>query len=169
MGKTVSLGAKVTEGSGALSYKSSNTSIAKVSAKGIVTPVKIGSATITVTAAAKGNYKATSKAIKVTVTKGAQPMTVKALTAKISLAKVKKANQTLAVSKVLTVAKAQGAVTYAKTSGNAKITINSKTGAVTVKKGLAKGTYPIKVTVKAAGNATWKTGSKTVVCKVTVS
>ncbi|MBR3315995.1 MAG: hypothetical protein IKG18_17885 [Atopobiaceae bacterium] len=168
MGKPVSLGAKVTEGAGALSYKSSSTAIAKVSAKGIVTPVKVGSTTITVTAAAKGNYKSTSKTIKVTVTKGAQPIAVKALTAKVALSKVKKANQTLAVSKVLTVTKAQGAVTYAKTSGNAKITVNSKTGAVTVKKGLGKGTYSVKVKVKAAGNANWKAGTKTVTFYVSV-
>ena len=168
MGKTVSLGAKVTQGSGALSFKSSATSVAKVSANGIVTPVKVGTATITVTAAAKGNYRATSKTVKVTVTKGTQPMTVKALTAKVALSKVKKANQKLAVSKVLTVAKARGAVTYAKTSGNAKITVNSKTGAVTVKKGLGKGTYSVKVRVKAAGNANWKAGSKTVTFKVSV-
>ncbi|MBR3313920.1 MAG: hypothetical protein IKG18_07250 [Atopobiaceae bacterium] len=166
--KTVSLGAKVTQGSGALSYKSSATSVAKVSAKGIVTPVKVGTATITITAAAKGNYKATSKTVKVTVTKGAQPMTVKALTAKVALSKVKQANQKLAVSKVLTVAKAQGTVTYAKASGNAKITVNSKTGAVIVKKGLGKGTYSVKVQVKAAGNANWKAGSKTVTFKVAV-
>ncbi|MBR3160752.1 MAG: hypothetical protein IKF14_16825 [Atopobiaceae bacterium] len=168
MGKTVSLGAKVTEGAGALSYKSSSTAIAKVSAKGIVTPVKVGSTTITVTAAAKGSYKSTSKTIKVTVTKGTQPIAVKALTAKVALSKVKKANQTLAVSKVLIVTKAQGAVTYAKTSGNAKITVNSKTGAVTVKKGLGKGTYPVKVQVKAAGNANWKAGTKTVTFYVSV-
>ena len=169
MGKTVKLGAKVTEGAGALSYKCSNTKVAKVSAKGVITPVKVGTATITLTAAAKGNYKATSKTIKVTVTKGAQPMTVKARTATVKYAKVKAANQTLAVTKVLTVAKAQGKVTYKKVSGNAKVTINAKTGKVTIKKGLAKKTYSIKVKVTAAGNANWKSGSKTVTFKVKVS
>ena len=47
----------------------------------------------------------------------------------------------------------QGAKTYIKKSGNRKITISGKTGEVTVKKGLTKGTYKVKVKVKAKGNA----------------
>ena len=47
-------------------------------------------------------------------------------------------------------------MTYTKASGNAKITINKTTGKITVKKGLAKGTYKVKLTAKAAGNANYK-------------
>ncbi|MGN1129757.1 MAG: Ig-like domain-containing protein, partial [Ruminococcus sp.] len=47
--KTVKLGAKVVNGKGTTSYKSSNTKIAKVDNKGNVTGVKAGKATITVT------------------------------------------------------------------------------------------------------------------------
>ena len=75
---------------------------------------------------------------------------------------------TLAVSKVLTVSKAQGTVTCKKVSGNGKITVNAKTGKVTVKKGLKRGTYKVKVKVTAKGNANWKSGSKTVTFKVKV-
>ena len=82
---------------------------------------------------------------------------------------VKSKAQPLAVSKVLTVTKAQGTKTYAKTSGNAGITINKTTGAVTIKKGLKKGTYKIKVAVKAEGNANYKAGTKTVTVTVKVS
>ena len=64
------------------------------------------------------------------------------------------------VSKVLTVSKKQGKVTYIKDSGNSKITINKKTGKVTVKKGLKKGTFKVKVKVKAAGNVNYKALTK---------
>ncbi len=39
----------------------------------------------------------------------------------------------------------QGTRTYAKVSRNRKITINENTGKVTVKKGLKKGAYKVKV------------------------
>ena len=43
-------------------------------------------------------------------------------------------------------------MTYGKKSGNKKIIV-SKAGKVTVKKGLKKGTYKVKVNVTAAGDA----------------
>ena len=70
---------------------------------------------------------------------------------------MKKKNQKLAVTKVIKFTnKGQGAKSYAKLSGNKKITIAKKTGKVTVKKGLKKGTYKVKVKVKAKGNANYK-------------
>ena len=45
---------------------------------------------------------------------------------------------------------------------------DKKTGKVTVKKGLKKGTYPVKVKVTAAGNANYNKAAKTVTCKVVV-
>ena len=42
-------------------------------------------------------------------------------------------------------------MTYKKVKGSRKITINAKTGKVTVRKGLKKGTYKVKVKVTAAG------------------
>lgn len=101
------------------------------------------------------------------VLKDAQPMTVKAKTATVKYAKVKKKAQKLAASKVVTVSKQQGKVTYKKLSGNKKITIASN-GKVTVKKGLKKGTYKVKVKVTAAGNDNYKAGSKTVTFKIKV-
>ena len=116
----------------------------------------------------KGNYSGTvTKTF--TIKKAANPLTVKPLTATVKYSAVKSKAQTLAVSKVLTVTKAQGAKTYVKTSGNAGITINKTTGKVTIKKGLKKGTYKIKVAVKAAGNANYKAGTKTVTVTVKVS
>ena len=41
-------------------------------------------------------------------------------------------------------------------------------GKVTVKKGLKKGTYKVKVKVKAAGNKNYKAATKTVTFKINV-
>ena len=96
-------------------------------------------------------------------------MKVSGRTAKIKYAKVKKRNQTLKRSAVLTVSKARGAVTYVKKSGQKKIVIAKKTGRVTVKKGLKKGTYRIKVKVQAAGNSSYLPSSvKTVTFKIKI-
>ncbi|MBR3317586.1 MAG: hypothetical protein IKG21_07210 [Atopobiaceae bacterium] len=46
--------------------------------------------------------------------------------------------------------------------------MSKATGKVTVKKGTKKGTYAINIKVTAAGNASYKAGSKTVACKVVV-
>lgn len=62
--KAFNLGA--TSNGAALSYKSSNTKVAKVSSKGLVTIVGTGKATITVTAAGE-NYEAATKKVTVTV------------------------------------------------------------------------------------------------------
>ncbi len=97
------------------------------------------------------------------VKKKANPMTVKA---KKITAKAKKTT-TFKKAKAFTVKKAQGKVTFKKIKGDKKVTI-SKTGKVTVKKGLKKKTYSIKVKVTAAGNANYKSKSKTVTLKVKV-
>ena len=69
---------------------------------------------------------------------------------------------------MLTVTKNKGKVTYAKVSGNSKISINSATGRVTAKKGLRKGTYSVKVKATAAGDNNYNMIAKTVTFKVKV-
>ena len=44
----------------------------------------------------------------------------------------------------------------------------SKSGKITIKKGLKKGTYKLKVNVTAAGNANYKPLTKTVTVKVKI-
>ena len=130
--------------------------------------------TYTVTVKGKGIYKGTTKATY-TIAKAANPLTIKAKTATVKGStkgkngKLKK-TKTLAVSKVIAFTKnGQGKMTYTKSSGSKKITINKTTGKVTVKKGLKKGTYKVKVKVKAAGNANYKASAvKTVTFKVKV-
>ena len=126
-----------------------------------------GSYTVTVTG--KGDYVGTSTA-KYTINKASNTLKVKGKTATIKYAKVKKKAQTLGVTKVIKfTSKGQGAKTYIKKSGNKKITINKKTGRVTLKKGLKKGTYKVTVKVKAAGTSNYKASTvKTVTFKVKV-
>lgn len=94
---------------------------------------------------------------------------VKGKTAAVSYSKVRKAAQALAVTKVIGFTdKGQGTKTYAKVSGNSKITINKSTGKVTVKKGLKKGTYAVKIKVKAAGNEDYGAAIMTVTFKIKV-
>ncbi len=65
----------VTGNQGQLSYTSSDLSVAEVDTFGNVTAKKVGTATITITAAETKNYKKTEKEITVTVVKGTQPIT----------------------------------------------------------------------------------------------
>ena len=62
-----SLGVKRTVGNGALSFKSSKTSVAIVSSKGNALAKGVGTATITITAAATANYNKATKTITIKV------------------------------------------------------------------------------------------------------
>lgn len=129
----------------------------------------INAGTASVTLEGKGNYSGTLKA-SYKINKAANPLRIKAKTAVVKRSKVKKKAQKLAVSKVISFTrKGKGALTFTKLSGSKKITINKKTGTVTAGKGLKKGTYTVKVKVKAAGTANYKaSGWKTVKFKVRV-
>ena len=75
---------------------------------------------------------------------------------------------TIKASKAFNVIYAKGTVTYKKIKGDKKITV-AKNGKITVKKGLKKGkTYTVNVKVTAAGNAYYKSGSRTVSLKIKV-
>ncbi|MBQ3281154.1 MAG: bifunctional metallophosphatase/5'-nucleotidase [Eubacterium sp.] len=114
--------------------------------------------------------------------KKANPIKIKTRTKKISVKTLKKKAVKV---KPIKVTKAKGKVTYKKgkvkykkagakkykkagKSIKARFTVNKKTGAIRVKKGTAKGTYKIKVTVTASGNETYKTKKKTVTATVRV-
>lgn len=121
---------------------------------------KVG--TYGVNIAGTGNYDG-DLWLSYTINKAANPMKLKAKTAKVKRSKVKKKAQTIKRAKVVTVSKAKGKLSYklvsakkGKKSFKKKFKINAKTGNVTVKKGTKKGTYKVKVKVRAAGNATYK-------------
>jgi len=99
------------------------------------------------------------------------PLSVKAKKATVKLSKLKKKTQTITARKVFTVNNAQGNVSYQvkaydKKAGK-KIKVSSS-GKVTVKKGLKKGTYKIKVNVTAAGNVAYRAVTKTVTLTIKV-
>lgn len=104
------------------------------------------------------------------ILKAENTLSVKPKTAKVKYKKLKKKNQTLSVSKVLSFTSGgQGTRSYAKVSGNKKIKINKTTGKVTVKKKLKKGTYKVKIKVKAAGNTNYNpSGWKIVTFRIKV-
>jgi hypothetical protein len=132
----------------------------------------IGAGTATVVVKGKGAFTG-SVSRKFTIAKAKNPLAAKGKTVSVGHSAVKKKAQALAASKVVTVSKAQGARTYrvAKwTTAKAKsyLRVDAKTGKVIVSKGTPKGTYTFNLQVRAAGNANYKAGTKTVVVKVVV-
>ncbi len=110
----------------------------------------------------KGSYTGSVEK-KFTISKVAN--TLKA-SGKSLLVPVKK-NTIYAWQSAFSISKAQGTVTVQKVSGDAKIAVNKKTGALIVKSGLKKGaTYTVKVKVNAAGNRNYRGVSKIVTLKI---
>ncbi len=99
--------------------------------------------------------------------KAKNTLTVKARKPVVKYAKLKKKNQTVKRARAITVKNAQGAVTYKKAKGNKKITV-AKNGKITLKKGLKKGTYKVKIKVTAAGNTRYAKATKTVTVTIKV-
>ena len=114
-----------------------------------------GTATAKITL--QGDYYEGSKSLTFRINKAVNPLKVKAQTAVVRYEKLAKKNQKLPVSKVIKIVSAgKGKLTYKKIKGNKKITIGKSSGKVTVKRGLKKGKYKIKVSVQAAGDANYK-------------
>ena len=85
--------------------------------------------------------------------------------------KLKKKAQSIKRSKALKISDAEGKLTYKKVSVNkkkysGKFKVNTRTGRITVKKGVKKGRYKLRVKVSAAGNNKYK--AKTVIRTVTI-
>lgn len=129
-----------------------------------------------------------------TVKKSANPLKVKGKTVKIRRTKLRKKARKIKRAKIIKVKGAEGRVTYKlvgvkkakkathkknkkyeKNKKNKKYSkyrkyfkVNAKTGRLTVKKRLKKGTYRLRIRVKAAGNGQYEPATKTVTCKVRV-
>ena len=124
-----------------------------------------------------GDYYEGSKELTFTITKAPNPLTLKPKTGTVKYSKLKKKAQTLAVTKVISFTKdAKDKKIYAlssamkgKKSFKKYFRISKTTGKVTVRKGLKKGTYKVKVTVQAKGNGNYiASARKTVTFKVRV-
>ena len=143
-----------------------------------------GTYTSTLTLKDKANCKwndgtDTDKTVQWTISKAANPMTLKARTATVKYSRLKKKAQTLAVTKVIKFTKKlNDKKTYTLSSAKKGsksfkkyFKISKTTGKVTIKKNskMKKGTYKVKVKVKAAGNANYKASAvKTVTFKIKV-
>ena len=127
--------------------------------------INAGTATALVTF--KGDYYEGTKTVTFKINKAANTLRAKGKKPSVKAAKLKKKNQTVKRAKALTVRNAQGAVTYKKAKGNKKITV-AKNGKITVKKGLKKGTYKVKIKVTAAGNSNYNKATKTVTVTIKV-
>lgn len=147
---------------GTFTYKSDNKKIATVSAKGIVKAVGIGKTIIRVS-----DPNGAEEQVHVKVIKAEQKAKIKGRTLAVKAATLKKKNMTVKPAKVIKVSNAVGKVTYSRKSGSKKIVVR-KNGKVTIKKGLKKGTYKVKVNVKAAGSKNYKKFSKAVTFTVKV-
>ena len=133
-----------------------------------------GTGTVTVTGA--GSYSGTASAT-FTIAKASQSLKVTKKTKTVKYKKLKKKKLTVkAITKVSgakgTLSYTKGAVKYkgkkASKKVAKKIVVNKKKGKITLKKGLKKGTYTVKVKVKAAATGNYKAASKTVTVKIKV-
>lgn len=103
-------------------------------------------------------------------TKKANPLKIKGKKVTLKASKLADKKQIVSVKKAIKfVQKGKGTITYKKIKGNKKITLNKKTGKFTVKKGLKKGTYKVKVQVTAAGNSDYKKAVKKTTVKIVVN
>ena len=161
--KAFSLGAKAKT---TLTYKSSNTKIATVDSKGKVTIKAAGTVKITINAKATSTYKAaTAKVLTIKIAKKAPTIKTKIGTKNLSYKALKKKAQVFTLG---TSVNSKGTLTYKKLSGSSAVSVNSKTGKLTVKKGLKKGTYRVKVQIKSAAKGNYTAGSRTVTVTVRV-
>ena len=134
--------------------------------------VNVGTAEVTITG--YGNYTGQKK-VAFKILQAANFIAVAPKTAKVKYKKLKKKAQTVTGSKVLTVSGFKGDLNYSLVGvkrGKSKkykkyFKINAKTGNVTVKKKLKKGTYKITCKVT-AGNTNYQSVSKTVTFKIKV-
>lgn len=149
-----------------LTYKSSNTKIATVDSKGKVTIKAAGTVKITINAKATSTYKAaTAKVLTIKIAKKAPTIKTKIGTKNLSYNALKKKAQVFTLG---TSVNSKGTLTYKKLSGSSAVSVNSKTGKLTVKKGLKKGTYRVKVQIKSAAKGNYTAGSRTVTVTVRV-
>ena len=127
--------------------------------------IKAGTATMTIEGV--GDYRGkVSK--RFTIAKASNTLVAKGKTTTVKHSKLKSKAQVILRSKAITVSKAQGTVAYAKVSGSKGLSVSSA-GKITVKKGLKKKSYKIRVKVTAKGNANYKALAKIVTVTVKVA
>ena len=163
------------KGTVTFSKKSGNKKIT-ISKKGVITVkkgLKAGKYKFKAKVRASGNtyYKSATKTVSVTikVTPAENPIAVSGKSVTVKGDDVVTANKVVGRKSAIWLKAAEGDVSYKKTSGPKKITVDSDTGSLTVKKGIAPGEYTVKVKVTAEGTNNYKEGSDTAEVKITVT
>ena len=116
----------------------------------------------------KGAYTGT-KTATFKIGKATNPLKVKARTVKLKQSDVQTQAKSVAAKSAYSVSSVKGKVTYKKVGGSSCLSVNSKTGAITVAKGTAAGIYTARIKVSTAGSANFKAASKTATVKVVVT
>lgn len=132
--------------------------------------INAGKATVTVTGA--GDYIGSTSGT-FTINKAANTLAASGKKVTLKAKKLKKKNQTIKKAKAYKITQNAGKVTFKKVGlnkkkFNKKFTVNAKTGNITIKKGVKKGTYKLNVKVTAAGNTNYNSLAKTVTVTVRV-
>jgi len=107
------------------------------------------------------------------INKAANLMTVQNKTVKVKASKIKNKKQVIKCSKSMGICTAVGKLQFKLAKVNKKkfkkfFKVNAKNGNITIKKGLKKGTYKLKINVTAAGNANYLAATKQVVVTIKV-
>ena len=109
--------------------------------------------------------------MKITVpgnVKKSNPVRVKAKTITVKASQLKKSKKVIARNKAMSVKNAKGTLHYKKISGPGKISVNKKTGKITIGKKLKKGSYKLKVKVTCDGNTYYQKARRTITIRVKV-
>jgi hypothetical protein len=114
----------------------------------------------------KGKYTG-SRIVSFTIHKGPQSFTVSTKIPAVKASKVAAKKRNINTAKTFRIENAHGVISYKKISGSNKLSIGAG-GRITIKKGMKKGTYKMKVKVTAAGNENHEEGSKVVTVRVRV-
>ena len=120
----------------------------------------------TIVIVGKGQYSGIRKETFI-IQKAANGMSVTVNNPSVKASKTKKKSVGIAKNKIFNITNAQGKVTFKKKSGPKNLCISSS-GKITIKKGTKKGTYKLKVSVNAAGNANYEAVTKMVTIRVKV-
>ncbi len=130
--------------------------------------------TYTVGVTLKGSYSG-SASTAFTIAKAENTLTAKGRTVKLKASKLSKKAQQVKLKKAVKIGAADGTPTYklssakrGKKSFKRYFKVSRKTGKITVKKGLKRGTYKVRVKVTAPGDANHLPKSKTVTIKIKV-
>lgn len=130
--------------------------------------IRTGTASAIVTL--KGDWYSGTKTLPFTI-KYANTLkaSAKSKTNTVKYSTLKKKAQTITAKKAYKITGAKGTLAYKRVKTDSKkITVNTKTGKITIKKGLKKGTYSVTVKITAKGNNNYYSASKNVTLKIKV-